>query len=77
MCRKCIDAVGDLKKLDRVSLYEVKALEAGVATVGEYLRSIGKTDLGECDELEATLLVRAAWEGCARGVREALKEAPF
>ncbi|WP_274868295.1 hypothetical protein [Sinorhizobium meliloti] len=66
-----------MTKLDRVSLYEVKALESGVEAVGQWLSEKGITDLALMDELDAKLLVRAAWEGCARGVREALREAPF
>ncbi|THK38159.1 hypothetical protein EHS39_11625 [Ensifer sp. MPMI2T] len=77
MCKPCMVATGDLTKLDRVSLYEVKALEAGVEAVGAWLTERGITDLAVMDELDAKLLVRAAWEGCARGVREALREAPF
>jgi hypothetical protein len=71
-------STGDLTKLDRVSLYEVKALEAGVEAVGEWIAANGGlTELSHYDELMQKMLVRAAWEGCARGVREALKEAPF
>lgn len=78
MCKPCMVATGDLTKLDRVSLYEVKALEAGVAAVGEWIEANGGiTELAHYDELMQLLLVRAAWEGCARGVREALREAPF
>lgn len=77
MCKPCMVAAGDLTKLDRVSLYEVKALEAGVEAVGAWLSEKGITDLALMDDLDAKLLVRAAWEGCARGVREALREAPF
>jgi len=77
MCKPCIVAAGDLTKLDRVSFYEVKALESGVEAVGKWLDERGITDLALMDELDAKLLVRAAWDGCARGVREALREAPF
>ncbi len=77
MCKPCMIAAGDLTKLDRVSLYEVKALEYGVQAVGAWLEQKGITDLAMMDELDAKLLVRAAWEGCAKGVRESLREAPF
>lgn len=131
MCRPCLVAAGDLTKLDRVSLYEVKALEHGkdglnayykevgmaapeiandraavVAAMdagGSWLADVGITDMSEMseeqvedfiktilaagvagfsgmdshDDLFQLLAVRAAWEGCARGVREALREAPF
>lgn len=77
LCKPCIVATGDLTKLDRLSLYELKALDAGVESVGEYLTEKGITDLALMDELDARMIVKAAWEGCARGVREALREAPF
>lgn len=78
LCKSCIVAIGDLTKLDRISIYEVKALEAGVEAVGEWIAANGGiTELAHYDELMQLMLVRAAWEGCARGVREALRDAPF
>jgi hypothetical protein len=78
LCKPCIIATGDLTKLDRVSIYEVKALEKGVEAVGEWIAANGGvTELANYDELMQLMLVRAAWEGCARGVREALRDAPF
>lgn len=77
LCRQCIVAVSDLSKMDRLSVYELKALDAGVDAVGEYIAEHGVTDLAYFDELMQRMLVKAAWEGCIRGVREALKEPPF
>lgn len=78
MCKGCIVKIGDLSKLDRLSVFELQALDAGVDSVGEYIaeRGLG-TDLSVYDELDQRMLVKAAWEGCIRGVREALKSAPF
>lgn len=130
-CKPCILAAGDITKLDRVSLYEVKALESGAANLAAYYKEVGlsaptvandrnavvaamdaggswladagisdlsamseeqvedfiKTVLAAGvagfsgmeahDDLFQLLAARAAWEGCARGVREALREAPF
>lgn len=78
MCQGCISKIGDISKLDRLSVFELQALDAGVDSVGEYIveRGIG-TDLSVYDELDQRMLVKAAWEGCIRGVREALKSAPF
>lgn len=78
MCQGCIVKIGDLSKLDRLSVFELKALDAGVDSVGDYImeRGLG-TDLSVYDELDQRMLVKAAWEGCIRGVREALKDAPF
>lgn len=77
LCKPCIVAIGDLTKLDRVSIYEVKALEAGVEAVGEWLDEKGIYDLTLMDDLDRLMLVKAAWEGCARGVRDAMRDAPF
>jgi hypothetical protein len=78
LCKPCIVAVGDLTKLDRLSLYEVKALEKGVEAVGEWIaENGGLTELAHYDELMQLMLVKAAWQGCTEGVREALREAPF
>lgn len=78
LCKGCITAISDLSKMDRLSLFELKALDAGVEAVGEYIgENGGITDLAYMDELGARMLVKAAWEGCIRGVRAALKEAPF
>jgi hypothetical protein len=78
LCKPCIVATGDLTKLDRISLYEVKALEKGVEAVGEWIAANGGvTELAHYDELMQLMLVKAAWRGCAEGIREALREAPF
>lgn len=78
ICRQCIMIVSDLSKMDRLSTYELQALDAGVAAVGEYIldRGLG-ADLSVYDELDRRMLVKAAWAGCIQGVREALREAPF
>jgi hypothetical protein len=78
LCKGCLVAVSDLSKFDRLSLFELKALDAGVEAVGEWIEQRGNgTDLQYFDSLDQRMLVKAAWEGCIRGVREALKEAPF
>lgn len=77
LCKGCITAVSDLSKFDRLSVFELAALDAGVDAVGEYLETIGIYDLTLMDELNRRMIVKSAWEGCIRGVREALKEPPF
>lgn len=77
LCKECSDIAEHIRSRRRLAPYELRVLDSGVEAVGSYLSSIIKTDLAECDELEARLLVKAAWEGCGRGMREALKEAPF
>ncbi len=77
LCKECADIAEHIRHRRRLDPYELRALDTGVEAVGEYLQAIQKTDLKEMDELEARMLVKAAWEGCGRGMREALKEAPF
>lgn len=77
LCKECADIAEHIRHRRRLDPYELRALDTGVEAVGEYLQAIQKTDLKEMDELEARMLVKAAWEGCGRGMREALTEAPF
>jgi hypothetical protein len=77
LCKNCIVAVGDLTKLDRLSIYEVKALDNAVDAVGEYLDTIGIYDLSLMDDLNRRMIVKAAVMGFAQGVRDSLRDAPF
>ncbi|MDK4727451.1 hypothetical protein [Rhizobium phaseoli] len=78
LCKRCIVAIDDYKKIRRLDDFEIKALDAGVDAVGEWIaENGGLTELAHYDELMQRLLVKAAWEGCARGLRAALAEAPF
>ncbi|PJT22685.1 hypothetical protein CN884_11960 [Ochrobactrum sp. 30A/1000/2015] len=77
LCKECADIAEHIRLRRRLDPYELRALDTGVESVGEYLQAIQKTDLKEMDELEARMLVKAAWEGCGRGMRAALSEAPF
>ncbi|ASV83023.1 hypothetical protein CES85_5850 (plasmid) [Ochrobactrum quorumnocens] len=77
LCKECADIAEHIRSRRRLDPYELRALDTGVEAVGAFLGSIGKTDLADCDELEARMLVKAAWGGCGRGMREALKDAPF
>lgn len=78
LCRRCVVAIDDYKKIRALDQYELAALDGGVDAVGEWIaeRGIG-THLEDYDELDQRMLVKAAWEGCARRLREVLKEAPF
>lgn len=77
LCRECAEIADSIRNRKRLDVFELQALDAGVDAVGAYLTEIKKTDLADMDELEARMLVKAAWEGCGRGLREALKESPF
>lgn len=77
ICRRCAVGIDNYKKIDRLDDYELRALDAGVDAVGEYLDTIGIYDLSLMDELNQRMIIKAAWEGAARGLRVALSEAPF
>lgn len=77
ICRRCAVGIDNYKKIDRLDDYELRALDAGVDAVGEYLDTIGIYDLSLMDELNQRMIIKAAWEGAARGLRAALSEAPF
>lgn len=79
LCRECVLLVEQIMSVRRMDQYELKALDGGVDAVGSYLTQIGKTDLAECDELEARMLVKAVWQGCGDRLRQLLRDgvAPF
>ena len=80
ICKRCIVAIDDYKKIRSLDQYELAALDGGVDAVGEWIneRGIG-TELAHYDELDQRMLVKAAWEGCARRLRELIASgsAPF
>lgn len=78
LCRECADIAMHIRSVRRLDPFELQALDGGVDAVGAYLGTIGKTDLAEMDELEARLLVKAAWQGCGDRLRKELREGtPF
>lgn len=79
LCGECVLLIEELRKVRRLDVYEMKALDAGVEAVGEYIATHGITDLSFFDELMQRMLVKAAWVGCADGLRKLVKEgsAPF
>lgn len=79
LCKRCIVAIDDYKKIRRLDDYELKALDGGVDAVGDWIAEHGVTDLAHYDELMQRMLVKAAWEGAARRLRELISsgEAPF
>lgn len=77
ICQQCVPAIEYIRTAKRLDPYELRAIDHGVTAVGEYLDSIGKYDLADMDELEARMIVKAAWIGCGEGLRKELQEAPF
>lgn len=79
VCGECILLVEELRKVRRLDLYELAALDGGVDAVGEYIAQKGITDLAFMDELDQRLIVKAAWMGSVDRLRKLLREgsAPF
>ncbi|PKA40434.1 hypothetical protein CWR43_28045 [Rhizobium sullae] len=79
LCKRCIVAIDDYKRIRRLDEFELRALDAGVEAIGEWIqeRGLWGVALDDYDELDRRMLAKAAWEGCARGLRESLKGAPF
>lgn len=78
LCPECITLIERIKEVRRFDPYELMALDGGVDAIGAYLESIGKTDLAEMDEIEAQMIVKAAWRGCADRLHKVLREGiPF
>lgn len=79
ICVKCAVVVGRVRAADRLSQFELKALDGGVDAVGEYIATHGITDLSLFDELMQRMLVKAAWHGAAEALRDELEShsAPF
>ena len=78
LCTQCINIMQQLRHIRRLDPYELEALDGGVDAVAAFLD--GKpTDLAEMTELDARMLVKAAWQGCADRLREVVRagEAPF
>lgn len=76
LCEECIKIIDKLNETSfaRLDILELEALNGGVDAVGDYIESIGITDLALMDELDARLIVKAAWKGCANRLRQLIKE---
>lgn len=76
LCTECIPLIENLKQtaFARLDILELEALNGGVDAVGDYLEQIGITDLALMDELDARLIVKAAWQGSVKRLRQLVKE---
>lgn len=76
LCEECKKLIPELTEATeaRLDFLELEALNGGVDAVGKYLDRIGMTDLAHMDMLDARMIVKAAWQGCAIRLRELIKE---
>lgn len=79
VCGECILLVEELRKVRRLDLYELAALDGAVDAMGDYINEKGLTDLQFYDELDQRLLAKAAVMGFADRLRKLLRDgsAPF
>lgn len=74
LCRECVVSIQDLSSIRRPSAYELMARKGGMEAAGDFLSSLGKTDLAEFEEEEALMLVGKIWDGCAKEMRRLVRE---
>lgn len=76
LCNPCKELIPELTEAaySRLDILELEALNGGVEEVGKYLEEIGITDLALMDSLDARLIVKAAWQGSVKRLRELIKE---
>jgi hypothetical protein len=76
VCEECKELIPKLAAAShsKMDLLETEALNGGVDAVGDYLDLIGITDLALMDQLDARLIVKAAWQGSVKRLRELVKE---
>jgi len=77
LCGECILIVEHIRKVKRWDVYELQALDYAVEAIGDYVASIGITELSAYDELNQRMLAKAAVQGFGDGMRKVLQEAPF
>jgi hypothetical protein len=78
VCGECVLLVEELRKVRRLDVYELAALDGAVDAMGDYINAKGLTDLQYYDELDQRLLAKAAVMGFADRLRKLLREeAPF
>jgi hypothetical protein len=80
VCGECILLVEELRKVRRMDIYELAALDGAVDAMGDYIESKGNlTDLAHYDELDQRLLAKAAVMGFADRLRKLLRDgvSPF
>ncbi len=79
VCGECVLLVEELRKVRRLDVYELAALDGAVDAMGDYINAKGLTDLQFYDELDQRLLAKAAVMGFADRLRKLLRDgaAPF
>ncbi|MGH8464711.1 MAG: DUF6511 domain-containing protein [Pseudomonas sp.] len=78
LCVECAALVETVRSMRRFDVYELRALDGCVESVGEFLTERGITDLALLDELDAKMLCKRVVMAFGDTLRGLLRsEAPF
>lgn len=79
LCAECVPLIDHLRHIKRFDPYEIDAVDGAVEAAGEYMGSIGKTDLAEFEADEARVLCRTIVQAFGDRLRAVIREgrAPF
>ena len=80
LCQQCVGILEHIKRVQRLDVYELQALDGAVDAVGEFIASNdNKTELADYGDLEQRMLCKAAIEGFGNRLRQIIEkgEAPF
>lgn len=77
LCGECVLIVEHIRKVKRWDVFELAALDHAVEAIGDYVASIGITELAAFDDLNQRMLAKAAIIGFGDGMRKVLQEVPF
>ncbi|MDF2809523.1 MAG: hypothetical protein K0S56_554 [Microvirga sp.] len=79
LCVECSLIAEQIRSTKRLDMYEVSAIGDAMNAVGTYLEEIGKTDLGDFEDIEARTLVKRAVLEFGNSIRRQIREhkAPF
>lgn len=79
LCKECLLLASDIRRCRSLNAFEVLALADAGADGGEYLDSLGRTDLADLTEHEYRDYVRKVVLGFGASLRKQIREgsAPF
>jgi len=78
LCTDCTMLIEDIKKVKRMTAYEMRAREGGVEAAAPVIAAYGSR-LEEYTDEQAAELAGVIWAGCAKRLREIIRsgDAPF
>jgi hypothetical protein len=79
LCVECAMMADQIRNVKRLDMYEVGALNDAGREAGEWLDTIGKTDLATLSEIEYREFIKRAILAFGNSIREKIREhkAPF